>query len=691
MVANQVPFVVPAEYRDRPVRITFADLTHTGQLVAANTFPLGVSLVASHARHRFGDALDLEVFKYPADLADALARRMPQVACFSNFAWNVRLATAFSRRIKEVSPTTVVIWGGVNYPLTPAEQQAFLEAHPEVDFYVMKEGERAFCGLLERLFEHHFAAGALRAARTVMGSVHYLDPDGGLVRGELLPRMTDLTETPSPYLTGLLEKFFDRTLLPMLETNRGCPFACTFCTEGDKYHSKVRWASVERTRAELTYIAERARTPDFIITDSNFGMYPQDLETARSIAELQRTRGWPKFVLNSSGKNQKERVMEVARTVGGAMVLTVSIQSADEKVLANIKRGNISLEQILEVGRGAEAMGANSYCEIILGLPGDSLSAHFDSVRQMVDGGVNEVLVYQMIMLPGTEAESPESRERFGLTTRFRVLPRCSGDYPLLGATAQVAEIEEIVVAGSTLPFADYLRCRELSFSLEIFHNSGIFQELHKLLARQGVSASRFLFAAHAEASGPDSELRDLYDGYMRENQEKLWERRADLEAFVAQPGVIERITRGELFANELYKYKVLAFFARQPQLHELAFSVARKLLAEAGAHGPEIEQYLTELRRFCLLRKGEVNDLDRDATERFHFDFVALERDRFEGDPAAYRVPGGRALRVFHSDDQKRMIHQYRDQYGTSNTGLGLMLIRAHVKNLYRRADYAG
>jgi hypothetical protein len=295
-----------------------------------------------------------------------------------------------------------------------------------------------------------------------------------------------------------------------------------------------------------------------------------------------------------------------------------------------------------------------------------------------------------MIMLPGTEAESRESRERFGLITRHRVLPRCSGGYEILGTTQAVTEIEEIVVACASLPFEDYLHCRELSFSLEIFHNSGIFHELRRFLGQSGIGASQFLFEAHALATRPDSGLRELYDGYMRENQEKLWERREDLEAFLARPGVIERITSGELYANELYKYKVLAFFWRQPLLHRTAFLAGRRLLQGAGTLDAAAEDYLDELERFSLLRKADVNDLERDGTHRFHYDFVALEQAHFQADPARYRVPEGRSFRVFHSDAQKRLIEQYRHQYGTNTAGLGLMLIRAHVKNLYRLADYA-
>jgi len=44
-------------------------------------------------------------------------------------------------------------------------------------------------------------------------------------------RIKDLDEIPSPYLTGVLDKFFDGKLAPFIETNRGCPFTCSFAIQ----------------------------------------------------------------------------------------------------------------------------------------------------------------------------------------------------------------------------------------------------------------------------------------------------------------------------------------------------------------------------------------------------------------------------------------------------------------------------
>jgi hypothetical protein len=59
------------------IKISFADLTHTGQLVSANTFPLGMAMVAAYAKKMLGDEIDMQLFKYPGDLSNYLDNNNP--------------------------------------------------------------------------------------------------------------------------------------------------------------------------------------------------------------------------------------------------------------------------------------------------------------------------------------------------------------------------------------------------------------------------------------------------------------------------------------------------------------------------------------------------------------------------------------------------------------------------------------
>ena len=64
----------------------------------------------------------------------------------------------------------------------------------------------------------------------------------------------------------------------------------------------------QRTLDELTYIAKRVNNiEELIITDLNFGMYKQDIETAKLIASTQKTYNFPTLIGASQIKtNQKE-------------------------------------------------------------------------------------------------------------------------------------------------------------------------------------------------------------------------------------------------------------------------------------------------------------------------------------------------------------------------------------------------
>lgn len=74
------------------LEIWFTDLTHTAQGISANTFPLGVSFVASYAKQQFGSKFDFKLFKFPEHLNESLTQQNPVVLCFSNYSWNLELA-----------------------------------------------------------------------------------------------------------------------------------------------------------------------------------------------------------------------------------------------------------------------------------------------------------------------------------------------------------------------------------------------------------------------------------------------------------------------------------------------------------------------------------------------------------------------------------------------------------------------
>ena len=356
-----------------------------------------------------------------------------------------RLSLSLARRIKEYAADTIVVMGGPNYPVVESEQEIFLRNHPEIDFHIKGEGEVAFANLIAELIRSDMKKGDIKGE---LPSVHYIASDNKAVITTSVERIKDLTEIPSPYLEGKMDEFFDGKLQPVIQTTRGCPFGCTFCVEGMSYYTKIYRNNQEKIKAELNYIGSKMKQVrnkggrnDLWLVDSNFGMYNEDLETCKFIAECQTKYHWPEYIQCDTGKNNKPRVLSAARLVKGAMRLSGSVQTLDENVLKNIKRSNISGEGLMQLAVEAAEIDADSRSEIILGLPGETLKSHFQTINTVINARFNHCNTYQLMMLPGTEIDSPATRNEFEMKTRFRILPRCFGYYDVLGKQIIAAEI----------------------------------------------------------------------------------------------------------------------------------------------------------------------------------------------------------------------------------------------------------
>ncbi len=669
-----------------PVKVSFADLTHMGQMVAANTFPLGITMVAANAQKELGDEIDFEVFKYPEEFSAYLDNNTPQIACFSAFSWTVRVGHEYARRLKEASPETIMVFGGPNFPAGHEEQKEFLEKYPAMDCYFEFEGEIAFVTFFRTLQEMDFDWEKFKRERCTVPNIRYL-VDGEMIAADLAPKISDINEMPSVHLTGISDKFYDDILIPMFLTTRGCPYRCTFCWEGGDYFTKTLRYDQERITQELNYIAERAKVHDLVLVDANFGMFKEDLDTAREVFRLQQERGWPKTLVSATSKNHKKRTMEIIEILGDTMPPTSAVQTTDEEILKTIKRKNVPMDQMEEMAALTAEKGGQSEAEIILCLQGDTREKHFRSVFDMLDAGMSYIRLYQFIMLPGTQAASREDREEYGFKTKFRVLPRCFGTYTFRGKTFPAAEVEEIVVANKTLPFGDYQASRALHLTVEIFNNDSLFIDLIRFLNFNGVRRSKFIAAVHDQIVEGGGEMAKLYAQYNEEEDRNMWSDSKEVEDFVVEPGVIQRYIDGEYGTNELYKYRAMAIFEHLEALHETAYSVARELLEEEIGGNEAPESYLAELLEFSLLRKRDVLETDRLEKRTFHFDFAALVEGKFLQDPLSLARPGGIEMEIFHNDHQRDLISGYVTQYGSDLIGKGRILIRANMNRLYRSA----
>src|SRR3954468_7039023 len=204
------------------IRVYLGDLRYNySGAVANDCMPLGVAYMKA-VMDRDLPELQSRLFVYPDRLIDAIKHAPPDVLMLTNYCWNERLSLHAMRLAKQRRPGTLTVLGGPNLPLEDERQLAYLAAHPEVAVYVRGEGDFLAAEIVRR-----FLDAGQSLARFGDGDVPssvYRRSDGTIHLSAMWARHQAIDESPSPWLTGIQDEFFDGKLAPIIETNRGCPF-----------------------------------------------------------------------------------------------------------------------------------------------------------------------------------------------------------------------------------------------------------------------------------------------------------------------------------------------------------------------------------------------------------------------------------------------------------------------------------
>ena len=562
--------------------VCLADLRHDyAGVLSTDCMPLGVAYMKAVMDRDLPD-VESYLFAYPGSLLKALRDQQPHVVMLTNYVWNEALSLNVAKAAKRVNPNTLVVMGGPNIPVEPERQIDFLRRRPAIDVYVLGEGD-----VLARDIVRQFAAVGHRPealGELSLESCVWRRADGTIRRTETPHRGKQLEAIPSPWLTGIMDIFFDGKLAPMIETNRGCPFSCSFCVQGTKYYNPVSNFGLERLAAEIDYIGERIhrlspQVGTFRIADANFGMYDRDSEIAGFIGQAQAKYGWPTFIDTTTGKNRAHKIIESMEKVNGAIVLYQAVQSLDENVLRNVRRSNIKLEAYEQIGVHVRGRGLRMNSDLILGLPGETLDSHRESMRKLINAGTDQMHCFQAMMLMGSDMERLDSREMFRFQTRFRALPKNFGEYE----GERVFDVEEIVVATDTLPFEDYVQARELHVTFSVFWNDGWFREVIDFARSCGITSYDWLEAMLAAMRADTGPVREFLDHFVAETKSELFPSREECMAFYGRTENFERLRNAEIGDNLMYKYRAIASYFLWTDICACAMNATRRLLVERG------------------------------------------------------------------------------------------------------------
>ena len=345
------------------IKVFFGDLIHTWEKVSVWTIPINIGFVGGYACQELGDDIDLHLFKRPEEMIEAIRAEKPDVVGLSYYVWNLNLNKLVSKIARETNPNVLIMGGGplftdLNYTTDFTHQ--FFANHQNVDAYTLNQGERPTVELLSRFIDSGRDIAKLRTLNVDGCLINDLAASDTIHISNPIPGFDDLDHIPSPYLSGLMDPFFEGPYLPLLETNRSCPYRCAYCAWGIG-SNKLSTFSLERVFAEIDYIGSHVKKYGTMMTcDANFGILDRDVEIAENIYATHKKYGFPTFINVQWNKSNPDRIYRVAKAFDGIASVGSSRQSLHDPTLEAIGRKNLPLDEVTSILNKLKEIGRAS-------------------------------------------------------------------------------------------------------------------------------------------------------------------------------------------------------------------------------------------------------------------------------------------------------------------------------------------
>jgi len=368
-----------------------------GYVPIANGYLAAYATQDPAIRNAFSFKLNTRHFHEPLEmvLRELLAGGTPDIVAFSCQGWSVRRADLLAAKLREINPAITVIYGGNH---VSHQGEGFFQSRAFADVLVNGEGEATFYELLrtylDRCARPDFARVRGVSVRTVDGSVLTTPPR---------ERIKDLSTIPSPYLSGVLDVTPANCRTALLETNRGCPYSCSYCYWGGAIGQKIYIFPLDRLREEMLWLARR-EIDSWYICDANFGILPQDQELLEYAVWLHREFGFPKTFNTNWAKNSNERIVKMCARLNKAGIhsaYSLSLQSTTPEALRLANRANMRINRIEEIATLCREHDVVPRGELIWGLPGESYEQFLHSYDDLSEY-TDSLHVYPHYLLPNT-------------------------------------------------------------------------------------------------------------------------------------------------------------------------------------------------------------------------------------------------------------------------------------------------
>ena len=382
----------------------------------------------------------------------------------SCYVWNWEITKHLAQEVKKINPKCLIIFGG---PHVPNQSESFFVEHPYVDIIVHGEGEDVLKNILESyIHDKNFSK--------ILG-IETKD-----FKNLPQPRISNFDSLPSPYLNNLVWELVDKQeniqWIASWETNRGCPYQCTFCDWGSLTNSKMRKWTEEKLLEEIEWFGQN-KISYIDCCDANFGIFVErDMNIAKKLRETKEKMGYPKTFRPNWAKFSSEKIIPIAKQlqdVGLLRAVTLSVQSLDKTTLDIIKRENIKFDTFSELTESFKINNIPTYSEIIIGLPGETVESFKNGLEIMAnDTKIGTIQIYHCSVLPNAPMNYPEYLSKHKIKKIKSPLESVHSKIE----QKSITEYEEIIIGTNSFSLDELKEMYIFGWMIQTFHSLGILE-----------------------------------------------------------------------------------------------------------------------------------------------------------------------------------------------------------------------
>jgi radical SAM superfamily enzyme YgiQ (UPF0313 family) len=213
---------------------------------------------------------------------------------------------------------------------------------------------------------------------------------GDVLAGTLAPvydaidAKPDLSGAPVPRLNRRLMRRFAFRHFGTVDTGRGCPFTCSFCTIINVQGRSMRARDPRRIRTAVVENYRTLGTHHYFFTDDNFARNPEWRAVLEDLIRARDEHGVPlRFLMQVDVQSYRiPGFVELARRAGCFQVF-IGMESLDPETLRDAGKRQNAVGRYADLLAAWRDAGVLTHVGYIIGFPHDTPASVRDSVRRL--------------------------------------------------------------------------------------------------------------------------------------------------------------------------------------------------------------------------------------------------------------------------------------------------------------------